>query len=387
MSITFLSGRHANAPLVADALDNTVSGTRSFLRDRLHVTDVQMDRGVPRLVWPGVTEGQLASSPPQIQAGLPDGQAAEEEVLQEAYRRLEEVRFGTSALATELCSGSDTADNVFCFFRAHSSFLPPWLLDDGDPQTSVDGDLRSRIDAIVDENERVLRGLGLTVGSPAYNDRLVNGLILMMQMPRDQGGLGLSYYFLPDQSHFRRTGIEAYQAAQGDCNSFSFIFFAMARRAGLDPVFIRISGQRNPQTRQMEELHHVGVAVRLDPSHPSQLTIIDPSRGIRLNATESQWYTYTSLEMMGNHLRNVALNNAPAGLSTLATPGRYDWQEERLLQGFRMAPNDYTIATAFSRFYTDRRGDTATALRYARRAASINPSFQGIWGGTAVFSP
>src|SRR5262249_12274767 len=168
------------------------------------------------------------------------------------------------------------------FIRHLGSLMPPWILDDADPRTRIDQDLRVRIEHIVQREIRALQRASLCRGTPEFNLRLALDLLVQIMLPRHFGGLGLRYRFSPDNTHHRLDGIQTWRAGYGDCNSLSFIFYALAARAGLNPRFIRVLEERNSSTGEWQTLAHIGVAVALDPSNPSRLTALDPSRSMIL---------------------------------------------------------------------------------------------------------
>jgi hypothetical protein len=203
-------------------------------------------------------------------------------------------------------------------------------------------------------------------------------LIRALHLPRSEGGLGLRYEAREDGDHWRFTGVEAYERGAGDCNSFSFIFFALCARAGLRPAFIRIAATRDLDEGGLEGLNHVGVAVALDPDRPEDLTAVDPSLGTVLSGREWEWYPWTLSEMFANHLRNQAFSNIPEGLEG---EDALAWQESRLLEAFELAPFNFEIAQSVATFYSELRRDPAAASRFAERAAELNPSGIGFWSG------
>lgn len=327
------------------------------------------------MIWPKGTPGQLASKAPVPGVdGAGDFAESTPEIFLESFRRLETLRFGEAPLGQELCAG--TSKSFFCAFRDRSPVRPPWILDDGDASTPADADVRARIEVIVQREHQALKTAGLISGSAAYNAAMLPRLLKAMMQPKAGGGLGLTYVYKKDGTHVRRDGIEAVAAGDGDCNSFSFLFYALARRAGLRPSFLRIAGERNAVSLKMEELFHVGVAVRLNPAKPEDVTPVDPSRGLILNEKVHQWYAIGLLDMEASHLRNLAFYNVPA---SLAGEAALAWRETRLRQAYALAPGNFEIAFDAAKFFLDFRKDKATALPFAEKAVAVNASLQSIW--------
>ncbi|HEX5036974.1 MAG TPA: hypothetical protein VFX30_07420 [bacterium] len=326
------------------------------LRTYFNESPRDLDVGLPATVWFRAGSA-LPEAPPRVETrGAGDSDVSLAEIFQEAFRELSD-------------SGGRGSEGLLRLFRGRPEAIPPWVLDDGDATTRSDRNLRTTIDRIVRRERREAR---------EDNRLLLLGLIRALHLPRSDGGLGLRYEAREDGSHWHFTGIEAFERGAGDCNSFSFLFYALCAHAGLRPTFIRIAAERNLDTGSLEGLNHVGVAVALDPEHPENFTAVDPSLGLILSGREREWYSWTLNEMLANHLRNQAFSNVPAGLEGEAALA---WQEARLLEAFEIAPYNFEIAASVAAFYRDRRSDSAAASRFAERAAELNPSGIGFWSG------
>ena|SRR5579885_2444358 len=316
-----------------------------------------VDRGVPARHWPD-------RGPPELQVeGQGDGVQDTAEILQEAFQRLETVAYGRADFASEIGATSNEP-SFYRLFQRNAGSLPPWLLDDGNPSTSADADLRRRID-------RIAQG---TLRSARSRSELTDLLLVSLSDPLDRGGLGVQYD--DAQAFWARDGISTFQAGRGACHGIAFLFYALAKRAGLHPSFIRICGQRNTRTGAMKEIFHIGVAVSLDPSHPDQLTPLDPSLGRRLDARNFQWYRISSIEMAAYQLRNTAFYDVPANLTAAET---LSWQENLLRQALTLAPRDFEILQDMAWFYRSRRHDPANSEAYRQRALAVNPRATTIW--------
>ncbi len=352
-----------------DDLSAAASRLRAYLQGRMGLSDADLDRGLPRQVWsPDADFDGVSDAAPALSPGRSDGTVSDAEVMQESFRRLEEIRFGTSPFADEIATTGDAAHDFYGHYAGAARYLPPWLIDDADAATPQDRELRTAIDRVVEAARSDALGAGFNPGTADYNGRMLNFLLRSIRHRRRDGGLGLLYSFDPGNTHRRREAVEAYADGIGDCNALSFVFYAMAQRAGLRPAFLRISGERTNATGPFEAIHHVGVAVRLDPAGDS-LTPCDPSHGRRLDQDLHQWYEFTPQEMLANHLRNVALHNGGGDAA----------RETLILQAYTLAPDAFDVAYDVAWFYEHVLHSRRLAAPYLRRAWELNPSLQPIW--------
>ncbi len=142
----------------------------------------------------------------------------------------------------------------------------PWVLDDLDPATTFDADIRKRIQAAIDELKRIITAKGITEGSEKYNEMLAAGLTWFVAMPGgamvekmlqsffgkmiidriEDDGLGEFVGYLKANGGIRvegnyseeYTALEALSKITGECTEISKILFAAMKMAGLRPVFI-----------------------------------------------------------------------------------------------------------------------------------------------------
>jgi hypothetical protein len=351
-----------------DNLHTAAAQLRLYLQRRLGLTDADLDQGLPLQAWsPELTLDGISTLPPTSSPGSPDGTVTDAEIFQETFRRLDLLRFGTSSFAEDLMASGDAAQEFYGEYARDAGYFPPWLIDDGDTATVGDRDVRASVDRIVDEARDAAIHAGLSPGTLEYNREVLSVLLASLRLPRAEGGFGLRYVFDPGNTHRRRDAVEAVRDGVGDCNAFSFLFYALAHRAGLEPSFIRISGERSTSTGPMRVIHHVGVAVRVEPG--GALRPCDPSRGARLDEGLYQWYALTPQEMLANHLRNLALYNERDPVA----------QERLLLQAYGLAPNTFDIAHDVGWFYEHVLHDSGRAQPYFSRARALNPSLQPIW--------
>lgn len=350
---------------MADPLTSSSRPIHHFLNHKLHVADSQLDGGVPTRNW-------FDDRAPSLAQGTPDNRVSVSEIYRASFERLEQLSLGRPDFKQELCPSTKKPD-FFCFFKDHSPNLPPWLIDDGNDNTPADAEVREWIDQKIAAETKKLTDQGMQPHTLLFNQKLLNPILISLQQPRETGGMGLIYN--PNRLEKKRDAVQTFQEHEGDCNSFSFLFFAMAYRAGLNPTFIRVASHQNNKNRKAEEMFHIAVGVHLDPDHPEMLTPADPSLGAVLNNTY-EWYPLTSLEMEAIHLKNWAWKNIPSNLSNRQ---KQRWQETLLLQAEALAPNDLEIELELTRFYQDVVQDEAKTQAHFQQAQAIRPSLNVIW--------
>lgn len=59
----------------------------------------------------------------------------------------------------------------------------PWVLDDLDPNTKFDAEIRAKVDAAIIELKKIITSKGITEGSPKYKEKLAAGLLWFVAAP------------------------------------------------------------------------------------------------------------------------------------------------------------------------------------------------------------
>jgi tetratricopeptide (TPR) repeat protein len=325
---------------------------------------LQLDGSVPVRHWPVSTHKEL-TGPPELRPDVPNGKIDPHECLSAAYKELEEKYFSK----TSLNGGSlhlYRASAYSCLpQKAQERRLPPWFIDDG-KNGGVDDVLRMRIDLAVRETQ--LEGhITEREGDVRY---LTDFLLKTLTKAKKDDGLGLTYQ--NKRAYYARNAIDTYEEGVGACHGFSFIFYALAKRAGLNPVFIRITHIPEEGNR---ELFHIGVAVRLDPSKGDQLTALDPSTG-KFLSEGSQWYPISHLEMMAYQTVNQAI--VEAAPEELNASERFLQQRALFKRAESYAPHNFEVLRNIGVFY-NKHGRSDIAERYFARARAINPSIKAYY--------
>lgn len=59
----------------------------------------------------------------------------------------------------------------------------PWVLDDLDPKSTFDADIRAKVNAAIGELKKIITSNGITEGSPEYKEKLAAGLTWFVAAP------------------------------------------------------------------------------------------------------------------------------------------------------------------------------------------------------------
>ncbi len=145
----------------------------------------------------------------------------------------------------------------------------PWVLDDLDPKTPFDAEIRGKVNAAISELKKIITSKGIKEGTPEYNGKLAAGLTWFVAAPSngrflqwkasnpsgyktlkqrmEKDGLGEflahlekngGFYLKGDADTEEYTALEALQHDAGECMEYSKILFALFQMAKLAPVFI-----------------------------------------------------------------------------------------------------------------------------------------------------
>ncbi|MBI3540915.1 MAG: hypothetical protein HY073_02085 [Deltaproteobacteria bacterium] len=151
----------------------------------------------------------------------------------------------------------------------------PWALDDLDPATTEDADLRGKIQGVIDVMRKILATKGISVGSEKYQEILATGLYYLTvvgkkeelqkiprefnQATRELEEIGLVQYreYLRNHGGLRfdasyvgeRSALEAYRQNRGKCSERSSLLFGIFRQAGLKPFFVYVDPDLIPPGR------------------------------------------------------------------------------------------------------------------------------------------
>ncbi len=152
----------------------------------------------------------------------------------------------------------------------------PWLLDDYDPSTIADKKIREDADAFMAKVKARLTQQGLKPSDDLYKTSLANAIYAYVYTPtkeqfekaygEDRGGYNLfrdEFYYMgmptiyddmitsgglglpivPIDAELEATALETIQKGRGLCTERSKVIFALFERAGLNPVFARMTGR------------------------------------------------------------------------------------------------------------------------------------------------
>lgn len=173
-------------------------------------------------------------------------------------------------------AGLEHADVTHDFFEKLAGRAVPWALDDFNPKTKEDADVRRRISQFVELAKRRLRQQGLKETDDTFKERLAIALYLFAQAPlkgelqklydsrpdlalpifswfnplglsslrediEKEGGLGLALF--AGDANPEATALETLKQKLGRCTERSKVLYAVMKQAGLDPVFIHMGAK------------------------------------------------------------------------------------------------------------------------------------------------
>jgi tetratricopeptide (TPR) repeat protein len=153
----------------------------------------------------------------------------------------------------------------------------PWLLNDADPTTLFDAEVRNKIDECIQYLQKLLGKKALSQDSTAYQERLAVGLYALVALPSaakiaaapelfqratrelDELGLGEFKAFLAGRGGLRtdadfsneRSALESLRVGLGKCTETSKTLYAVLKRAKLQPcfAFVNLWKTRHPDVR------------------------------------------------------------------------------------------------------------------------------------------
>lgn len=249
----------------------------------------------------------------------------------------------------------------------------PWSLDDHDPSTAFDGDLRARIG---EAKALVIEKLSLDPASAEFQDSLALALFFLTMFPKDaatieanreylldfsrdlrekklesfqeflfeRGGLGVLVWNVETEAE--RSALESYSLSKGKCTERSKLLFGVLREAGLNPFFVRsdyLQMKHQIRGRAAAPFYleiplfsrlkgsHMYVGVRLSGAKPRYL---DPMFGF----TRPTYLQYYPLDLT----QSLAIDLSNRGVYYYQ--GSYQRKADSLIrQAFRLAPQDSMI--------------------------------------------
>lgn len=146
----------------------------------------------------------------------------------------------------------------------------PWELDDLNPATSFDAEIRNKITDAINTLKGILAEKGYTEGTGEYKKGLAMGLYLLIAMPEvenipyvsdindlkakmESSGIGPFFDYLLAHGGVRLylnndreySALDALQNEKGNCSEFSKILFSVFGMAGLEPKYVMVKLRAN----------------------------------------------------------------------------------------------------------------------------------------------
>ena len=227
--------------------------------------------------------------------------------------------------------------NNYLKFQAllHQNGFPVvWSLDDLDPATTFDQEIRDKVTKAIDHFKTAIGKAGLRQNTPAFNEKLAlalyyftlnspdrslvqgtakelknAGLEEVILFLRNNGGLGLVDNIR--DCAVEATALSALKQNCGGCSEDSSVLYAVFKMAGLEAIFI--DGQPSPKTLKKYNFppntRHVAVGLVL----PGRVRIFDPA--IKNSDAENEyrtgflwWKNVLPLHFLSDHYNNRSTN-------------------------------------------------------------------------------
>lgn len=226
----------------------------------------------------------------------------------------------------------------------------PWVLDDLDPKTTFDAEIRARITATIRSLETLIQKLGFKKGTEDFKERMAVGLYMLVTVPDqytmyrlDAAGqadisklldelnrLGLAAYRtdlqikggLRPNSDLKNeyTALQALERGVGDCTEGSKILFAIFQMAGLDAKFVLVESSalqsKKPYVQKRIQTYLKSLPLGIDHvllelPLKGQRRLFDPSL-LDSDATHHPYYPFTLRHYLSLDYGTLNAKHTPA---------------------------------------------------------------------------
>lgn len=301
----------------------------------------------------------------------------------------------------------------------------PWVLDDLNPATTFDADIRKRVQETINCLKGILSKNGVKEGTEAYKENLAVGLFWFVTSPDkealkkaleggykdektnarrqavlgsmraelESNGLGDFWGYLVRNGGLRVEGdysseftaLEALERRQGECTEKSKILFGIFRMAGLDPVFVLEEKNKliedsssNPLTRYfVDELNSIPPGMtHLCIGHvfAGRLRLLDPSF-FNSNAVYKAYHLLSLRQYLSSDITNNGV--------VWSKKGERDKAIADYSKAVEIDPRNYMAYTNRGNVWKDK-GEWDKAIAAFSKALSSNPQGAEAYYGRGV---
>ncbi|MFH1357855.1 MAG: hypothetical protein ABII18_12075 [bacterium] len=271
----------------------------------------------------------------------------------------------------------------------------PWALDDKNPQTNFDYNVRYAVEGTISSIKEILKTKGLTEDSSEYKKLMAIGLFCRLITPAQSETLeGTSNWqvilsflekhgFKELESYLSGVGGFAIQGSKdsvseltaldtlyhqkGECTELSYVLFTMLEMAGFSPIFVNTTGESiiksfPDKLESMQDDYMIGhVYVGLDID--GEKLFLDPGMKA-INPTYDYYYEVGLRQTYNTFLTNSAIQ--------MMGKMRFDQAETLLDQTLILDSNDDCALLDYGHMYLSL-GDYEQARYYATLAIQNNP--------------
>ena len=244
-----------------------------------------------------------------------------------------------------------------------NTFRVPWLFNDFNKSTDHDDGLLLETSKKIRETKDKTgnNGHGKKEGTYSFNRKVLERLVRWME---DPDGMGIVRVGMDKHEP---TLIEFCKNPEGDCTELSRNSYAISRLAEFSPTFVDV--QRNKF--DSETYSHNAVGVRLDPSNPDRITVVDLYYGVILEEGHLMQSEMPAISALAVY----HLNKAHSLMTDKNADRERDAErlEKLFLKALRYDPYYAPIHYNYALFLENWKGDRQGARIEAKKARQLRP--------------
>jgi tetratricopeptide (TPR) repeat protein len=218
----------------------------------------------------------------------------------------------------------------------------PWSLDDLDPRTSFDEEIRQRVNQTIAACKQILASKGLKKGTDKFNESLglslyafvlstvrKNGDIIEFVLPKSvraelasrdlnemisylSENMGLGLTLIRKDCSFESSALEALKNNCGNCTEKSSILYTIFQMAGLDAKFTHVLPSYDFLQKNRIDLGSLHTSISLKIGHSQRIFDINLAQSnaerFYMENNFIWWFPETTREFLAAHHTNLGLS-------------------------------------------------------------------------------